>query len=81
MHKAYEPSTRARLGTAANFCEVIVLKLITAPNFPTWSGIWGSGCGVERFGFPVSGFGFLFLGLRFRVSGYRVHSVVLIVHC
>jgi len=29
MHKDYEPSIRARLGTAAHFFEVVVLKLGT----------------------------------------------------
>jgi len=29
--KVYEPSIRARLGTAAHFCEVVVLKLRTGP--------------------------------------------------
>ena len=29
--KVYEPYIRARLGTAAHFCEVVVLKLRTAP--------------------------------------------------
>jgi len=31
IHKVYEPSIRARLGTAAHFCEVVVLKLRTVP--------------------------------------------------
>ena len=31
MHKVCETSKRARLGTAASFCEVGVLKLRTAP--------------------------------------------------
>jgi len=29
IHKVYEPEIRARLGTAAHFCEVVVLKLRT----------------------------------------------------
>ena len=30
-HKVYEPYIRARLGTAADLCEAIVLKLRTVP--------------------------------------------------
>ena len=30
--KVYEPQIRARLGTAAHFCKVVVLKLRTAPK-------------------------------------------------
>ena len=30
--KVYEPLIRARLGTAAHFCEVVVLKLRTVPG-------------------------------------------------
>ena len=30
--KAYEPQIRARLGTTAHFCEVVVLKLRAVPN-------------------------------------------------
>jgi len=29
--KVYAPQMRARLGTAAHFCEVVILKLRTAP--------------------------------------------------
>jgi len=32
--KVYEPYIRARLGTAAHLCEVIVLKLRSDPGFP-----------------------------------------------
>ena len=31
IQKGYEPYIRARLGTAAHFCEVVVLKLRTVP--------------------------------------------------
>ena len=34
--KVYEPSIRARLGTAAHFCEVVVLKLRTVPIGLMW---------------------------------------------
>ena len=36
MNKVYEPYIRARLGTAAHLCEVVVLKLRTlvSPNGP-----------------------------------------------
>ena len=38
--KVYEPYIRARLGTAAHFCEVVVLKLRTVPGATTSSGRW-----------------------------------------
>ena len=38
MHKVYEPKIRARLGTAAHFCEVVVLKLRTVPLGTALSG-------------------------------------------
>jgi len=32
MHKVYEPQIRARIGTAAHFCEVVVLKFTPVPH-------------------------------------------------
>ena len=44
--RVYEPQIRARLGTTAHFCEVVVLKLraIQLKHTPSWAG---SGAGVE----------------------------------
>ena len=41
--KVYEPSTRALLGTAVHFCEVVVLKLRTNPAPSTRPG-----CRIQR---------------------------------
>ena len=37
IHKVYEPSIRVRLGTAAHFCEVVVLKLRTVHTSPLYT--------------------------------------------
>jgi hypothetical protein len=45
----YAPGKRALLGTASHFCEVLVLKLRTAPNRSTAV----AGLGFEDAGFPA----------------------------
>ena len=52
IHKVYDPEIRARLGTAAHFCEVVVLELRTDPigtalrrGFSLHLGAWFCGRG------------------------------------
>ena len=75
IHKVYELSIRARLGTAAQFCEVVVLCL-KGSTFSS-SGlecrgwrlvfIYGLVSMAYGLGFQVPGFGFGGLSLEFRV--------------
>ena len=84
--KVDEPEIRARLGTAAHFCEVVVLILRTAPigrealqggaapYVRTMFRVQGSGFRVQGSGFRVQGSGFRVQGAGFGVqgSGFRV---------
>jgi len=53
--KVYEPQIRALLGTAAHFCEVVVLER-AKPLYSTEGG-WSVGCRVSDVGCRVLGVG------------------------
>jgi len=60
MYKVYEPYIRARLGTAAHFCEVVVLK----PEIRNQK-IWNQ----NYVGVRASGLWFTVYGFWFMVEG------------
>jgi len=50
MHTVYEPQIRARLGTAAHFCEVAILKFEYGEATQL-----NQGTDFEAWGFPLEG--------------------------